>query len=274
MTRTRLRQFTLGAFVSTATVVAVTLGLSLSSSAQAASPHTALVRASATRAAAPGLPALAPGQASWRIRVVKQILHVPSRSDVYGLRLRPHVVRFKRAHHLAPTATIGLVAWHRLKYRQGVERIVHKRHAIIRVAHAHVGDPYVYGAAGPHAFDCSGYVQYVYRHATGRVLPRVGSAQFAVGRPESAQRSPSGRPRRVLLRRLHLPRGDLRGARHDLPRAAHRHRGAPAGDLLGQRAVRPAAAASLIRALLPDGPDRSGLVGVLHLGVQCPLSRP
>jgi len=52
------------------------------------------------------------------------------------------------------------------------------------VARAHLGDPYVYGAAGPHAFDCSGFVQFVYRQAVGRTLPRVGYAQYAVAKPE------------------------------------------------------------------------------------------
>ncbi|ABW15086.1 NLP/P60 protein [Parafrankia sp. EAN1pec] len=39
------------------------------------------------------------------------------------------------------------------------------------------GKPYVYGAAGPYAFDCSGYAQYVYRQL-GRNLPRTAQQQF------------------------------------------------------------------------------------------------
>src|SRR5690242_13067204 len=43
------------------------------------------------------------------------------------------------------------------------------------------GKPYVYGAAGPNAFDCSGFVGYVYRKA-GVKLPRTtGSIYRAVG---------------------------------------------------------------------------------------------
>ncbi|MFQ6229155.1 C40 family peptidase [Nocardia sp. NPDC002869] len=47
-----------------------------------------------------------------------------------------------------------------------------------------VGAPYVYGAAGPNAFDCSGLVQWSYRQA-GRELPRTSDAQLASGSPVS-----------------------------------------------------------------------------------------
>ncbi|GGL04712.1 C40 family peptidase [Nocardia jinanensis] len=45
-----------------------------------------------------------------------------------------------------------------------------------------VGAPYVYGAAGPNSFDCSGLVQWSYRQA-GRELPRTSDAQLASGAP-------------------------------------------------------------------------------------------
>ncbi|WP_040790069.1 C40 family peptidase [Nocardia paucivorans] len=44
------------------------------------------------------------------------------------------------------------------------------------------GSPYVYGAAGPNAFDCSGLVQWAYRQA-GVELPRTSGAQLASGMP-------------------------------------------------------------------------------------------
>lgn len=47
-----------------------------------------------------------------------------------------------------------------------------------------IGSPYVYGAAGPNAFDCSGLVQWAYRQA-GRELPRTSDAQLASGTPVS-----------------------------------------------------------------------------------------
>ncbi|WP_454198033.1 C40 family peptidase [Nocardia sp. Marseille-Q1738] len=47
-----------------------------------------------------------------------------------------------------------------------------------------VGSPYVYGAAGPNSFDCSGLVQWSYRQA-GVELPRTSGAQLASGAPVS-----------------------------------------------------------------------------------------
>lgn len=39
------------------------------------------------------------------------------------------------------------------------------------------GDPYVYGAAGPGAFDCSGLTYYAFRHAGFGSIPRTSAAQ-------------------------------------------------------------------------------------------------
>ncbi|MFI6869544.1 C40 family peptidase [Nocardia sp. NPDC050406] len=48
-----------------------------------------------------------------------------------------------------------------------------------------VGAPYVYGASGPNAFDCSGLVQWSYAQA-GVDLPRTSYDQLATGTPVSA----------------------------------------------------------------------------------------
>jgi cell wall-associated NlpC family hydrolase len=51
---------------------------------------------------------------------------------------------------------------------------------VLAVAKRQRGKRYVWGASGPHAFDCSGYVQYVFRHALGRHLPKYTDTQYAV----------------------------------------------------------------------------------------------
>ncbi|MBP7263505.1 MAG: C40 family peptidase [Spirochaetia bacterium] len=43
------------------------------------------------------------------------------------------------------------------------------------------GVPYKYGAQSPAAFDCSGFVQYVYRNAVGMELPRSARYYLTVG---------------------------------------------------------------------------------------------
>lgn len=53
---------------------------------------------------------------------------------------------------------------------------------------------YVYGASGPNAFDCSGFVMWVYKHAIGKSLPHYSGAQM-----RATQR----------VARRHLKPGDL-----------------------------------------------------------------
>jgi cell wall-associated NlpC family hydrolase len=48
---------------------------------------------------------------------------------------------------------------------------------VVALAANQEGKPYVYGAAGPNAFDCSGLVQYVFRQA-GRAEPRTALQQY------------------------------------------------------------------------------------------------
>jgi cell wall-associated NlpC family hydrolase len=45
------------------------------------------------------------------------------------------------------------------------------------VARHQTGDPYIYGASGPNAFDCSGLIYYSYRKAGFKGIPRTSSAQ-------------------------------------------------------------------------------------------------
>jgi hypothetical protein len=55
----------------------------------------------------------------------------------------------------------------------------------VSVALSEVGKPYVWGATGPSAFDCSGLTQYAYR-AAGVQLPRTAAEQLAAGPPVAA----------------------------------------------------------------------------------------
>lgn len=53
-----------------------------------------------------------------------------------------------------------------------------------KAAETKLGAPYVYGAAGPDAFDCSGLVQWAYKQA-GLNLPRTSYDQAVAGVPVS-----------------------------------------------------------------------------------------
>lgn len=54
--------------------------------------------------------------------------------------------------------------------------------AVVETALGLVGQPYRNGASGPSAFDCSGFVQFVFA-AHGVGLPRATTAQSTAGHP-------------------------------------------------------------------------------------------
>jgi cell wall-associated NlpC family hydrolase len=54
----------------------------------------------------------------------------------------------------------------------------------VRFALAQVGKPYVYGAEGPNAYDCSGLTQAAWRYA-GVSIPRTASTQWRAGQAVS-----------------------------------------------------------------------------------------
>ena len=55
---------------------------------------------------------------------------------------------------------------------------------VVAYAKNFIGVPYVWGGSTPSGFDCSGFVQYVYRHF-GVSLPRTTYSQVAMGRSVS-----------------------------------------------------------------------------------------
>lgn len=65
---------------------------------------------------------------------------------------------------------------------------------IVTAARRHLGAPYVWGAAGPNTFDCSGLVSYVLSHDLGMPVKRMVTQEFLVWRGArtvpAAQESP------------------------------------------------------------------------------------
>lgn len=47
--------------------------------------------------------------------------------------------------------------------------------SVLKEAKRHVGTPYVWGGSTPRGFDCSGFVQYVYKKK-GKTLPRTSTS--------------------------------------------------------------------------------------------------
>lgn len=52
------------------------------------------------------------------------------------------------------------------------------RAEVLKVAKNQLGDPYRAGSAGPNAFDCGGFTQFVFRRALGMDIARTSRGQF------------------------------------------------------------------------------------------------
>jgi cell wall-associated NlpC family hydrolase len=63
------------------------------------------------------------------------------------------------------------------------ERFALKAHKVLKAAASRKGDPYVYGAAGPHRFDCSGLVLWAFGRALGKSLPHSAEMQMQRSKP-------------------------------------------------------------------------------------------
>ena len=57
-------------------------------------------------------------------------------------------------------------------------RVVAMRHRILTVARKQLGDPYRAGSAGPNAFDCGGFTQFVFKRALGMDIARTSRGQY------------------------------------------------------------------------------------------------
>lgn len=62
---------------------------------------------------------------------------------------------------------------------------------IVDIARSKIGSPYVWGAAGPNAFDCSGFTTWVYSQV-GKAIPRTSYAQAAGGQKVSFDQLQAG----------------------------------------------------------------------------------
>lgn len=56
-----------------------------------------------------------------------------------------------------------------------------KAQAVVNMAYAQLGKPYVWGAEGPSSFDCSGLMTYIFKQGAGISLPRTSSQQSGYG---------------------------------------------------------------------------------------------
>jgi peptidoglycan hydrolase-like protein with peptidoglycan-binding domain len=127
-------------------------------------------------------PALQYGRTGTAVKYLQQRLHVQPTSGWFGPITRRAVIAFQAAHGIARTGIVLVPMWHALgvKYVRPTPAPAPGSNAfyqrVLTEAAKHKGAPYVFGAEGPYAFDCSGFTQYVYKKA-GKKIPRTASQQ-------------------------------------------------------------------------------------------------
>lgn len=132
-----------------------------------------------------------------RVNLTQRVLDVSPRTGVYNHKTRHAVRKFQDKRGIDVSGVVNQRTWHALANRwQSIHRarlrIDRKYHRIMRVARHQKGDPYVFGAAGPRAFDCSGLTLFVYRKAAGISMTHLASAQARRGHRISHQAARPG----------------------------------------------------------------------------------
>ena len=142
---------------------------------------------------------------------------ISSVDGIYGLETERAVAEFQRDNKIRITGIVNNATWRALKKAKKVEwgsnvpkpspkpstGILNSRgplapnnqpilaknkvSALLKTAKSYIGVPYQFGGATPKAFDCSGYLQYVFAQ-NGINIPRTADEQYKLGlRTKSSQ---------------------------------------------------------------------------------------
>ena len=111
---------------------------------------------------------------------------------VFGEQTQKAVENFQRDHKIKVTGTVSNSTWRELKTAKALPTKSKKTDSslmpldsskakrLIATAKKYIGTPYAFGGTTPSAFDCSGYLQYVFRE-NGINIPRTADEQYLMG---------------------------------------------------------------------------------------------
>lgn len=127
-------------------------------------------------------------QSNWRLKVAQQKLNVLGFSDERpsGKMTQATTDALKsfqkkhslKAHGELDDVTYRKLTWEAFTQKEGIQKVQGKD--IVSRAARYKGVPYVFGGTTPKGFDCSGYVQYVFKDCKA-ALPRLADEQALKG---------------------------------------------------------------------------------------------
>lgn len=127
-------------------------------------------------------------QSNWRLKVAQQKLNVLGFSDERpsGKMTQATTDALKsfqkkhslKAHGELDDMTYRKLTWEAFTQKEGIQKVQGKD--IVSRAAKYKGVPYVFGGTTPKGFDCSGYVQYVFKDCKA-ALPRLADEQALKG---------------------------------------------------------------------------------------------
>ncbi|MDO5596756.1 MAG: NlpC/P60 family protein [Acidaminococcus sp.] len=126
------------------------------------------------------------GDHGWKVKTVQIKLNAigmkTPTTGKYTKDLETQVRAFQRSHRLPSTGKVDDTTYFRIQEaafeKEGIHGI--RGEDVVRTASRYKGVSYSFGGTTPRAFDCSGYVQYVFRQHKA-TLPRTADLQYEKG---------------------------------------------------------------------------------------------
>lgn len=127
------------------------------------------------------------GASNWKIKVAQQKLQVLgySKEKPTGkmtATTNEALKKFQKQYKLGASGNLDDKTYDKLTWvafaKEGIQKI--KGNDVVKVAAKYKGVPYKFGGTTPKAFDCSGYVQYVFKKLNAN-LPRTADVQALEG---------------------------------------------------------------------------------------------
>lgn len=142
-----------------------------------AGPHAPIAEAATAREGDQGDRVLAV-----QLRLIDLGYNVPKATGEFDARTARAVMTYQKQARLNQTGVVDEITWHFLMdYGKGGNYGKKDVARLLNIAMRFGGVPYVWGGETPAGFDCSGFVQYVFRQI-GINLPRTADVQYELGR--------------------------------------------------------------------------------------------